>query len=94
VHIISRKQLLTAGERHSDLVEPLDVWYRTAKKAAWKNLVEVRQQMPTADSVERFVVFNIKGNSYRLITEVFYVSQVILVRHVLTHAEYDKGVWK
>jgi mRNA interferase HigB len=94
VHIISRKRLLEAGVRHSDLVEPLDVWYRAAKKAAWKNLVETKSQMPTADLVGRFVVFNIKGNAYRLIAEVFYTSQVILVRHVLTHAEYDKGGWK
>lgn len=94
MHIISRKKLLEASDRHSDLREPLDIWYRTAKKADWKSLVEVRQQMPSADLVNRFVVFNIKGNAYRLIAEVFYTSQVILVRHILTHAEYDKGAWK
>jgi len=94
MHIISRKKLLEVGVRHGDLVEPLDVWYRIAKKAVWQNLLEVRQQMPAADSVGRFVVFNIKGNHYRLIAEVFFASQVILVRHVLTHAEYDKGGWR
>jgi mRNA interferase HigB len=94
VHVISRKKLLEAGDRHSELTEPLDIWYRAAKKAVWRNLVDIRQQMPTADLVGRFVVFNIKGNSYRLIAEVFYKSQVILVRHLLTHAEYDKGAWK
>jgi mRNA interferase HigB len=40
------------------------------------------------------VVFNIKGNAYRLIAEIFYESQVLLVRDVLTHAEYDRGGWK
>ena len=94
MHVISRRKLLEARDRHSDLIDPLDVWYRIAKKAAWKNLVEVRQQLPTADLVGKFVVFNIKGNAYRLIAEVFFASQVILVRHVLTHAEYDKGGWK
>lgn len=94
MHIISRKKLLEAGSRHGDLVEPLDVWYRTAKKATWKNLLDIRQQMPAADGVGQFVVFNIKGNTYRLIAEVYYASQVILVRHVLTHAEYDRGGWK
>ena len=94
MHVISRRKLLEAGDRHSDLIDPLDVWYRIAKKAAWKNLVAVRQQLPTADLVGKFVVFNIKGNAYRLIAEVFFASQVILVRHVLTHAEYDKGGWK
>ena len=94
MHVISRRKLLEAGDRHSDLIDPLDVWYRIAKKAAWKNLIEVRQQLPTADLVGKFVVFNIKGNAYRLIAEVFFASHVILVRHVLTHAEYDKGGWK
>ena len=90
MHIISRKKLLEAGHRHGELTEPLDIWYRTAKKATWRNLVDIRQQMPSADLVGRFVVFNIKGNSYCLIAEVFHKSQGILVRHVLTHAEYDK----
>jgi mRNA interferase HigB len=94
MHVISRKKLLEASSLHGDLVEPLDAWYRIAKKATWQNLVEVRQQMPTADAVGKFVVFNIKGNRYRLIAEVFFSSQVILIRHVLTHAEYDKGAWK
>jgi len=94
MHVISRKKLLEAGVLHSDLAEPLDAWYRIAKKAEWSNLVELRQQLPSADLVDAFVVFNIKGNHYRLITEVFFASQVILVRHVLTHAEYDRGGWK
>jgi mRNA interferase HigB len=94
LHVISRRKLLEARDRHSDLIDPLDVWYRIAKKAAWKNLVEVRRQLPTADIVGKYFVFNIKGNAYRLIAEVFFASQVILVRHVLTHAEYDKGGWK
>ncbi len=94
MHVISRRRLLEASDRHGDLTDPLDVWYRIAKKASWTNLVEVREQLPTADLVGRFLVFNIKGNAYRLIAEVFFASQVILVRHVLTHAEYDKGGWK
>jgi mRNA interferase HigB len=94
MHVISRKKLLEAGDLHGDLVEPLDAWYRIAKKATCSNLVELRQQLPSADLVDAFVVFNIKGNLYRLIAEVFFASQVILVRHVLTHTEYDKGGWK
>jgi len=94
MHIISRKRLLEAGARHNDLIEPLDLWYRIAKKATWANLVDLRQQMPSADLTGKYMVFNIKGNAYRLIAEVYFTSQVILVRHVLTHAEYDKGGWK
>ena len=94
MHVISRKKLLEAAERHTDLAGPLDAWYRVAKKADWKNLVDVKRMFPTADAVEEFTVFNIKGNSYRLITEINYQTKRIFLRHVLTHAEYSKEGWK
>ena len=94
MHIITRRKLLEAAEKHGDLGESLDVWYRIARRARWKNLMEVRQVFPTADAVEEFTVFNIKGNAYRLITGINYVTGRIFLRHVLTHAEYSKGGWK
>ena len=94
MHVISRKKLLEAAEEHGDVAASLDVWYRIAKKAKWKNLMEVRRELPTADAVEQFTVFNIKGNAYRLITEINYRTGRIFLRHVLTHAEYSKEGWK
>jgi len=73
---------------------PLDIWYRIAKKATWRNLMEVRRELPTADAVGEFTVFNIKGNAYRLITEINYRTGRVFLRYVLTHAEYSKGGWK
>jgi len=93
VHVISRKKLLEAAERHRDLAGPLDVWYRIAKKAEWRSLTNVRRMFPSADAVGRFTIFNIKGNAYRLIAEINYRTQKIFLRHVLTHAEYSKGSW-
>ncbi len=94
MHVISRKKLLEAAAKHGDLGEPLDVWYRIAKKAEWRNLMDVRQVCPTADAVEKSTVFNIKGNAYRLITEINYQTGRIFLRHVLTHTEYSRGGWK
>ncbi len=94
MHVISRRKLLEAAQEHGDLGEPLDAWYRAAKKAEWKNLMDVRQVFPTADAAEKFTVFNIKGNAYRLITEINYHTGRIFLRHVLTHAEYNKDDWK
>jgi len=98
LHIISRKKLLKAAREHTGVDASLDSWYRTAKSAQWKNLEEVRQTYSAADGVpvgERvYTVFNISGNSFRLVTEIYYDDQTILIRHVLTHAEYDKGGWK
>jgi mRNA interferase HigB len=98
MHIISRKKLLEADREHSGLGVPLDAWYRTAKSAGWQSLEEVRRTYSRTDGIpvgERvYTVFNISGNRYRLVTEIFYEDQTILVRQVLTHAEYDKGDWK
>ena len=94
MHVITRKKLLEAAKRHGDLAEPLDAWYRIAKKSQWKSLAAVRHVCPTADAVEKFTVFNIKGNAYRLITEINYRTGRVFLRHVLTHAEYSKGAWK
>ena len=94
MHIISRKKLLEAARTHRDLSGPLDVWYRNAKKAAWKNLTDVRRTFPSSDAVDRFAVFNIKGNAYRLITEINYRTGRIFLRNVLTYAEYSKEDWK
>jgi len=93
LHVISRKKLLEAAERHRDLAGPLDVWYRIAKKVEWRNLVDVKRVFPTADAAGRFTIFNIKGNAYRLVAEINYRTQKIFLRHVLTHAEYSKGNW-
>lgn len=49
---------------------------------------------PHADAVERLTVFNIKGNHYRLIVRLRYDIQIIFIKRLLTHADYDRGDWK
>jgi mRNA interferase HigB len=94
LHVISSKKLLEAAEKHGDLSGPLDVWFRIAKRAEWKNLIDVRGVFPTADVAGKFTVFNVKGNAYRLVTEINYETGRIFLRHVLTHAEYSKEGWR
>ncbi|MGA1994872.1 MAG: type II toxin-antitoxin system HigB family toxin [Bryobacteraceae bacterium] len=98
MHIISRKRLSEAGRKHRDAILPLDAWYRAAKASKWRNLEEVRRTYAHADGVpagERtYTIFNIAGNKYRLITEIYNEDQTILLRDVLTHAEYDREDWK
>jgi mRNA interferase HigB len=94
MHVISRKKLKQAGSRYSALAGPLDAWFRISKKAAWKNLADLRKTFATADAVGKWTIFNIKGNQYRLIAEINYTYGRIYVRHVLTHANYDRGGWK
>ena len=81
-----------AQMRGSDLGAALDVWYRIALKASWESMVDVRKMFPSADAAGVYTVFNIKGNSYRLITVIRY-PKTLFIRGVLTHAEYDKRRW-
>ncbi len=69
----------------------LDAWYAEAARATWKNSAELKQQYRSASIVssER-VVFNIKGNEYRLVVAVNYPHQVLLIIWLGTHKEYDK----
>lgn len=94
MRIISRKALQDFSMKHPQAETPLDSWYRVAKAAQWNNLVEVNATYPSADLVGQYVVFNIKGNDYRLIVGINFRSQIIFIKHVLTHADYDKGKWK
>jgi len=94
LRIFAHKILLQFAVQHREAAEQLDFWYRITRRARWNNLVEVRKMFPHADSVGKWTVFNVKGNKYRLITEINYAKQFVFVRHFLTHAEYDKGAWK
>lgn len=94
MHIISRKKLREFWETHPDSYEALNNWYKFVSKVKWANLIEVQAVYFTAESVGNFTVFNIKGNTYRLIVDVVYADQTIFVKYILTHAEYDKEKWK
>ncbi|MDZ8139208.1 MAG: type II toxin-antitoxin system HigB family toxin [Nostoc sp. DedQUE04] len=94
MHIISRARLVEFWEKHSNAQTSLRLWYKLTSVAEWQNLVELRQTFPSADPVGNFTVFNISGNNYRLITLVDYKCQKVFIRHILTHAEYDKDEWK
>ena len=94
MRVISRRALREFVDRHPDAGPSLDLWYRVAKRASWANLSEVRQAFRSADAVRDLTVFNISGNKYRLITRINYERQIVYVRAVLTHNEYDQGKWK
>jgi len=94
VRIIAKSRLVELGKRHANCANALDAWHRVAVAATWTNLSEVRRAYPSADAVGNKTVFNIKGNTYRLITAIHYDTGIIYIRELLTHAEYDKGDWK
>lgn len=94
MNTISRRKIREFVALHPNAESSLSSWYKIATKAKWQNIVEVRNDYPHADLVGRLVVFNIAGNNVRLIAEIRYQSQSILIKHILTHAEYEKDRWK
>jgi len=91
MRVISYRRLREFYEEHPGAKEPLDAWYKKAKRAKWQNISDVKLEYPHADAVGKCTVFNIGGNKYRLITGIVYARQTIYIKDVLTHKEYTAG---
>jgi mRNA interferase HigB len=98
MHVISRPAILAASRRHPDAAAWLSQWWTVASRRQWRNLRDVRDQYPATDQVGGCLIFNVRGNTYRLICRITYANQwqhgTLLVKHFLTHADYDKDEWK
>jgi mRNA interferase HigB len=76
---------------HPDSEQYLKTWYDTAMNADWRNPNDVKQTYANASILkDSRIVFNIKGNSYRLVTKFNYEKQWIFIRFIGTHNEYEK----
>jgi len=94
MHIITRKRILDFALKHPSCKNGLETWYRIIKHSRFNTFAELRKVFSSADQVEKFTVFNVGGNKARLIVAIHYNTQRVYVRHVLTHAEYDRNKWK
>jgi len=76
---------------YADSETSLRSWYHDAKSSNWENSNELKQQYKSASIVgEGRVVFNIKGNTYRLVVLIDYDFQILFIRFIGTHKQYDK----
>jgi mRNA interferase HigB len=97
MRIIARRTLREFIERrrghkdHLALKAALDAWFDEAKKARWKNSAEVKQHYASASivSADR-IVFNIKGNDFRLIVAVDFEKGIVWIKWIGTHRDYDR----
>jgi mRNA interferase HigB len=94
MRIVSRSAIREFVERHPASETSLDTWYRTARRADWANIAEVKSVYPHADAVGKCTVFNVHGNRYRLIAHINYVHRTLYIRGIYTHDEYDREDWK
>lgn len=90
MRVIAVSTLKAFWERFPDAEQPLKAWYEEVSKVNWMQPADIKAQYRSASVLKnRRVVFNIKGNDYRLIVAIAYRLQVVYVKFVGTHKEYD-----
>jgi mRNA interferase HigB len=90
MRVISRRTLREFWEEHPDAEQSLKAWFHEAENASWRNPAEIKDQYGSASILKRSrVVFNIGGNKYRLVISINYSVEVIYIRFIGTHKEYD-----
>jgi len=90
MRVIAKKSLRLFWENNLDAEEPLLAWYREVEREDWDTPTNVKAKYGNASIVGgNRVVFNIKGNDYRLVIKINYPYRVVYVRFVGTHTEYD-----
>lgn len=91
MRVIARKAIVEFYLKHSDARTALEEWYEKTQDADWDSLADVKQMFNSADYVGNDrIVFNIKGNQYRLVALVLYKIKRVYIRFVGTHQEYDR----
>ena len=99
MRIIKEKFLREAAEQYPKAAKYLAAWVVTVRAVEWRNMADVRGYYGSADVVHvrsgrPVIVFNVCGNTYRLIATVHFNSQMAYTLRFLTHAEYDGDDWK
>jgi mRNA interferase HigB len=91
MRIISRRILREFWVKHPDSAVPLQIWFHDVERATWNSPADIKSVYKNASIVaNNRVVFNIKGNHYRLVVVVIYQHGVVYIRFVGTHEEYDR----
>ncbi len=91
MRIISKRTLKLFWKQHPSAEQPLKSWFDEAMKASWNSPNELKLQFGNASIIsDKRVVFNIHGNTFRLVVDIEFRLQIIFIVWVGTHQEYDK----
>ena len=94
MRIISNSALRSFAVENPRAEGPLQGWRRVIEKNRFENWADLKAAFNTIDKVGDLTVFDIGGNKYRLITYIRFEKQIVYIKAVLHHREYDKGAWK
>ena len=93
MNVVGRLILTTYCGKHADLRSQVDAWLAEADEASWRTPNDIKKRYSSASFLaNNRVVFNLKGNAYRLDTKIAYQQQIVLIKRIGTHPEYSK--WK
>ncbi len=92
--VISNRALRGFATDHPQADAPLQGWRRVIEKNRFTSWAELKAAFNTVDKVGELAVFDIGGNKYRLIAYIRFEKQIVYIKAVLTHRDYDKGTWK
>lgn len=91
MNVISKKIISDFVKKNSDAKDALLSWYKEAESANWETPQHIKERYRTVSFLQNnMVIFNIKGNRYRLVTKVSYKSKKVFIKWIGTHAEYDR----
>tara|TARA_R110002049_G_scaffold141499_3_gene303177 strand:+ start:879 stop:1172 length:294 start_codon:yes stop_codon:yes gene_type:complete len=91
MRVFARKTLCEFWNNHSDSEDALEAWFSEAESSSWELSADIKNHYPHASLLpDNRVIFNIKGNNYRLVVKINYGYGQVFIRFVGTHAEYDK----
>jgi len=91
VRVIAKSTLRTFWEKHADCEQQLKSWFSEMEKSNWSSINQLKAEFPSASILpENRVIFNIKGNNYRLIVKFNFEYVLCWIQFIGTHAEYDK----
>jgi len=91
MRVIAKRTLREFWNKHADSKQPLKSWFHEAGNAQWKSPNDLKKDYPSASIlIDNRVVFNIKGNKFRLIVRINYEFQIIWIRFIGSHVDYDK----
>jgi mRNA interferase HigB len=89
--IVGKELLARFGERHADIRPALDAWICEVDDSDWRSPTDIKARYPSVSILsDNKVIFNIKGNKYRIETKVSFEIKVVLVTRIGTHSEYSK----
>jgi mRNA interferase HigB len=90
MRLIGKERLHKFCKKHSDCKRWIENWIADVTAANWGSLNNLKERYPSASILsENIVIFNVKGNSYRLSVQVAVKTQIVVVKWVGTHSEYD-----